>query len=134
MKKVKFAFWLIILALFGLLVYQNQSYFLTKHSLEINLYFTSGRTLPFHNLVIIVAFFGFGLLIAYTSSLFERFRANKTIKKLRADAQSLQGTIDQMRADVEALKAHPLSDTNAGALEEPADTSSQSEAEETPQA
>lgn len=105
MKKVKLAFWVIILALFGLLIYQNQTFFLTKHSLEIDLYFTAGRTIPVYNLVIVVAFFGFGLLIAYTSSLFERFRANKTIKELRGNVRSLQGTIDQMRQDVEALKA-----------------------------
>lgn len=104
MKKVKIAFWVIILALFGLLIYQNQPFFLTKHSLELNLYFTAGRTVPVYNLVIIVAFFGFGLLIAYTSSLFDRFRANKTIKELRANVRSLQGNLEQVKKDVEILK------------------------------
>jgi Ni/Fe-hydrogenase subunit HybB-like protein len=105
MKKVKLAFWIIILILFGLLIYQNQPYFLTEHSLELDLYFTAGRTVPVFNLIIVVAFFGFGLLIAYTSSLFERFKANKTIKELRGNEHTLQTTIDQMRTDVETLKA-----------------------------
>lgn len=108
MKKVKLAFWIIILALFGVLIYQNQPYFLTKHSLGLNLYIFNRETVPVYNLVIIVALFAFGLLIAYTSSLIERFRANKTIKELRAKVKSQQGTLDQVKQDVEILKT-PLS-------------------------
>jgi hypothetical protein len=108
MKKVKLAFWIIILALFGVLIYQNQPYFLTKHSLELNLYIFNRETVPVYNLVIIVAFFAFGLLIAYTSSLIDRFRANKTIKELRAKVRTQQGTLDQVKQDVEILKT-PLS-------------------------
>ena len=46
MKKVKLAFWIVILVLFGLLIYQNQPYFLSKHSLSLNIYFSAGRTVP----------------------------------------------------------------------------------------
>ena len=104
MKKVKIVFWLIMLGLLVLVVFQNQDFFLTKHSLSINLGFTQ-RTIPeAYNLLIIVAFFGLGVLIAYVSSLFERFKANKTIKELRHTINSHQETIAQMRREVDALK------------------------------
>lgn len=104
MRKVKFAFWIIILALFSVLVFQNLEYFITENSLILNLYFYNRETVPVYNLVIIVAFFAFGLLISYTSSLLDRFRANRTIKELRAKVKSLQGALDQVKKDVEILK------------------------------
>lgn len=108
MKKVKFAFWIIMLALFGLLIYQNHPYFIDKHALELNLYFTDERIFQVRNVVMLVVFFTFGLLMAYTSSLIDRFRANKTIKELRAKIRSLQDNLDQVKKDVEVLKT-PLS-------------------------
>lgn len=103
MKKVKLAFWFIILVLFALIVYQNQEYFLAKHSIGINLYFTKGVTPDVYNLIIVVVFFGAGLLVAYISSLFERFKANKTIKELRGTVQSLQGNVSETKKDADSL-------------------------------
>lgn len=104
MKKVKLAFWFIILVLFALIAYQNQEYFLAKHSIGINLYFTEGITPEVYNLIIVVVFFGAGLLVAYISSLFERFKANKTIKELRITVKSLQDNMTGMKKDVDSLK------------------------------
>ena len=134
MKKVKLAFWIIILVLFGLLIWQNQPYFLSKHSLALNLYFTNGRTIPVFNLIILVAFFCFGLLIAYTSSLLERYRAGKTIKELRANALSLQDTIIGMKNDIAELKSAPRGTHEPQSIEESATAPpAVEEAETTPQ-
>lgn len=103
MKKVKLAFWFIILVLFALIVYQNHAYFLAKHSIGINLYFTEGITPDVYNLIIVVVFFGAGLLVAYISSLFERFRANKIIKELRSTVKSLQDSVSGTEADADSL-------------------------------
>lgn len=109
MKKVKITFWILVIIFLGLLVWQNQDYFFAKHSLGINLYFTSRVTPDVYNLVIIAVFFASGLLIAYLSSLFERFRAKKTIKELRNANNSNQETIGQMRREVDALKTPAVS-------------------------
>ena len=104
MKKAKIAFWIILIGLLGLIVYQNQGYFLTKHSLDINLWFTRRVVPPVQNVMIIVAFFLFGLLIALIHNLFERYRTNKTIKELRNTIKTNQATISQMRQEIDALK------------------------------
>jgi hypothetical protein len=104
MKKVKLTFWIMIIGLLALLVFQNQPYFFTKHSLSLNLYFTARYTPDVPNLLIIAVFFAAGLLIAYLSSLFERFKANKALKDLRATNKSYQETVEQMRREVDALK------------------------------
>jgi NADH:ubiquinone oxidoreductase subunit 5 (subunit L)/multisubunit Na+/H+ antiporter MnhA subunit len=104
MKKVKLTFWILIIGLLALLVYQNQTYFFSQYSLGINLGFFKRVSPDIYNLVIIAAFFCFGLLIAYISSLFDKFKAKKTIKELKSASKSHQDTITQMRQEVDALK------------------------------
>ena len=104
MKKVKIAFWVVIIILLGILIYQNQPYFFTKHSLQINLWVTEGITKDLYNIIFIAAFFAGGLLIAYISTLFERFKLNKIIKELRNKEKTNQATIAEMRKEVDALK------------------------------
>ena len=104
MKKVKLTFWLLVVVFLGLLIWQNQSFFFTRHSLELNLGFTHRVTPGLPNLVFIVMFFAAGLLVAYLSSLLERFRAGKTIRELKNTNKSHQDTIAQMRREVDALK------------------------------
>lgn len=114
MKKVKLIFWILVVIFLGLLIWQNQAYFFTKYSLGLNLYFSNRVTPEVYNLVFIAIFFASGLLLAYISSLFERFKANKTIKELRSVNKTHQDTIDQMRREVDALKT---SASPPGALE-----------------
>lgn len=104
MKKVKIAFWGVLLVLIGLLVYQNWDFFSARKSLGIDLYFTQGQTPELANLIFFAAFFAAGLLIAYISSLFERFKLNKTIKDLKNQERNHQTVIAEMRKEVQALK------------------------------
>ncbi len=104
MKKVKIAFWIILIVLLGITVYQNQGYFLTKHSLDINLWFTRRIVPPVQNGIVILAFFLFGLLVGLIHNFFERYRTNKTIKDLRNTIRSNEAAIGQMRQEIEALK------------------------------
>jgi NADH:ubiquinone oxidoreductase subunit 5 (subunit L)/multisubunit Na+/H+ antiporter MnhA subunit len=122
MRKLKIAFWIILIGLLGLIVYQNQGYFLTKHSLDINLWFTRRFIPPVQNLVIIAAFFVFGLLIAMIQNLFERYRMNKTIKELRNTIHTSQTTISQMRQEIDAMKPAAAIDrpTDPAGVETPA--------------
>ncbi len=104
MKKFKYGLWVIFIALIGLLVYQNKSFFLTKYSLGLNLGFYQNDTPELYNLVIITAFFFCGMLITYGSSLFERYRSKKTIKTLQSTIDASSKTIADLKKEVDALK------------------------------
>jgi hypothetical protein len=73
MKKVKIAFWVILIGFFVLVVFQNQAFFMAKQSFLINLYFKKYYTAETFNAVIMLALFLCGFLIAYFSGLAERF-------------------------------------------------------------
>jgi hypothetical protein len=105
MKRFKYGLWAIFIALIGLLVYQNKDFFLDiRHSLRLNLGFYKDSTPELHNLVIIAAFFFCGMLITYGSSLFERYRAKKTIKTLQSTIDASSETIAALKKEVDALK------------------------------
>ena len=104
MKKFKYVLWAIFFALIGLLVFQNKPFFLTKYSLGINLGFYENVTPEVYNLIIIAAFFFCGMLIAYGTSLIERYRAKKTIKLLQSTIDASSQTIAELKKEVDALK------------------------------
>jgi hypothetical protein len=105
MKKVKIGFWLILLAFLLLAGYQNKAFFLQKNSFDLNFWVTAPYQTPeIHNAVLFAACFLAGLLIAYLSGLFERFRANKTIKQLNTTMNDQKTQAEQLRSEIEALK------------------------------
>jgi len=108
MKNVKIVFWLIIVAFLVLVGFQNKAFFLQKHSFDLNLWVTAPYETPeIHNAVLFVVCFLAGLAIAYFSGLFERYKANKTIKQLTKTANERQAETEQLKAEVEALKRVP---------------------------
>lgn len=108
MKKVKIGFWLIVVALLVLVGFQNKAFFLQKHSFDVNLWFTAPYETPdIYNAVLFVVCFLAGLAIAYLSGLFERYKANKTIKQLTKTVNDRQAEVEQLKAEVEALKSVP---------------------------
>ena len=104
MKKLKYGLWVIFFALIGLLVIQNKDVFLAKYSLSLNLGVYENRTPEIFNLVVIAVFFFCGILIAYTASLLERYRAKKTIKMLQATIDGSSKTIDDLKKEIDTLK------------------------------
>lgn len=104
MKKFKYAFWIILLGLFGLIVYQNREVFLGSESLGINLLFAEYKTPGLPIVLFFAIVFLLGWLVAFVTGAFERFRAGKTIKKLQETIQTQQGAIADMKKDIEALK------------------------------
>lgn len=104
MKKLKILIWLIIIGLLGMVMYQNRDFFLLKHSFGINLVSTQYRSPALPAALLFIGFFLFGWLVAYLSSLADRFRAGKTIKRLQQTIRSQQNDIDAMKKDVAALK------------------------------
>lgn len=104
MKKVKIAFWIILIGFLGLLFYQNQDYFLSKHILRLDLMSTNYQTPELPNAVFLIGFLVIGLLIAYIFSLIDRFKANKTAKFQQSTIDSQQSAIGEMQKEVQKLK------------------------------
>ena len=105
MKKVKIGFWLIIVAFLLLIGFQNKEFFLQKHSFDLNLWVTA----PYHsagiyNAVLFAGSFLAGLIIAYLSGLFERFKANKACKQLNKTVADQKNELAQLKTEVEAFK------------------------------
>ncbi|MCJ8500504.1 lipopolysaccharide assembly protein LapA domain-containing protein [Desulfatitalea alkaliphila] len=107
MKKVKLVFWIVILALLGLIVYQNRDVLLTaEQPLSINLGFGSYQTpaLPF--VIYFLFFFVLGWLIAFLFGFVERIKTGKKVKKLKDTINSQAEAITAMKKDIETLKPH----------------------------
>ena len=105
MKKVKIALWLIMLGVTALIAYQNKAFFLENHSFTVNFFvWDILRSPEWTNAVWFLACFSIGLLIAYFFGLMERFRANRTIKDLKAKTDSLLDMISQLREELESRK------------------------------
>ena len=105
MKKVKIAFWAVILILIGIFVYQNEVYFMGKNSLGLKLpFFETLYTPELPNAFLFLLFFLIGFLIAYFLNLSERFQSKKTIKNLNAATISQLEEISELKKEVESLR------------------------------
>ena len=112
MKKVKIAFWVVILFLVALFFYQNKGVLMEKQSLSYGLPFLEVQhapELPFA-LFLLLSFL-LGLLVAYFFSLSERFKSKKTIKNLNAAATSQLEEISGLRKEMDALRGGSSGDT-----------------------
>jgi uncharacterized integral membrane protein len=101
MKQLKIVFWILIIAFIALFVYQNQSLFLAKQAIRIDLQFASYELPDLPNVIILMACFLIGLLISYFFSLSERYRSKKIIKNLNTTIVSLQQEISTLKSSLE---------------------------------
>ena len=105
MKKSKLVIWAIIVIFLGLIITQNQSFFLLDQSLRLNLLIMNEIHTPKVPVVIIILiFFISGLIIAYLLNLPERFRSNRKIKKLNATLDSHLNEISSLKKEIDELK------------------------------
>lgn len=105
MKKVKIGFWLVIVAFLVLIGFQNKAFFLQRHSFDLNVWVTAPYQTPeIYNAVLFAVCFVAGLAVAYLSGLFERFKANKTIKQLTKTVNDRQAENAQLKTEIQALK------------------------------
>jgi uncharacterized integral membrane protein len=105
MKKSMFAIWAIIVIFLGLVITQNQDFFLLDHSLRLNLWVLGEYNSP--SLPAAVTFlltFIFGLIIAYLLNLPEHFRSKRSIKKLNATIASHLNEISALKKELDTLK------------------------------
>jgi uncharacterized integral membrane protein len=102
MKKIKILFWVIIFGLLGLLIFQNQGFFLARNSFGLNLYFTQYQIPEAPNAILFVGAFLAGLLIAYIFNLFGQYKNSKTIKNLNATINSQVEMISRLKSEIGA--------------------------------
>ncbi len=106
MKKVKIGFWVLLIAFLLLVGYQNKAFFLQKNTFGLNLYLTDAYMTPeIFNGVLFGVCFATGLIIAYFFGLFDRFRANKTIKQLNTELESQRQQIESLNTELNAFKS-----------------------------
>ncbi len=111
MKKVKLAFWLILVGLMGIVFWQNQAFFLEKKSVGINYVVGSYQSPELQIVLYFLIFFLAGLLISYFHSLSERFAARKTIKKLNEELAHAGIKISELEA---AMSSPQAADSETG--------------------
>lgn len=107
MKKLKYAFWLIVIAFIAVVISQNWEYVTTPHVLKLNLFIYNKLIPPLTNGAIIAICVGIGVMIMmlfYFASRYENYRANKTIKALRLAMEESQKSISHLQQEVELLK------------------------------
>jgi|SaaInl8_200m_RNA_FD_contig_31_98065_length_1719_multi_9_in_0_out_0_2 hypothetical protein len=107
MKKVKYAVWLIILASLGVLIYQNQAYFLAEESLKVDM-IKWKYTLP---AIPNVAYWGIcllvGLLLAGFKGLLVSFRLKREIKEKTAFISKLEKENDELSKELAPFQGDP---------------------------
>ena len=104
MKNLKIAFWIILFAFIGLILFQNREFYMSQHSLGIDLMFFNYQTPEVPNAVLFLAFFFAGLLISYFFSLLERFNSRKANKNLTESLGTCEKMLDALKAENEGLK------------------------------
>ncbi len=105
MKRVKIAFWIIVIGFIALVVFQNKFFFMAKQSLAINLWIKKYNTPEIANAIFFLVCFFAGLLAAYFASLSGRFKSKKTIKNLKTSLDSQSEIISELKEEVELLKS-----------------------------
>jgi uncharacterized membrane protein YciS (DUF1049 family) len=108
MKQSKMVIWVIIFVFIGLIIFQNQDFFLEHKILHVNLGIVDYESPQVLVAIIFLAFFFFGVIIAYLFSLPERFKTKKMLKKLKAINTSLENELADLKRDVAALKGEPV--------------------------
>jgi uncharacterized membrane protein YciS (DUF1049 family) len=108
MKKLKYVFWLLLIAFFGVVIYQNWDYAtFVNDNLKLNLFVYNKPIPPLTNGAIIAICVGVGVLITmlfYLASRYEAYRAKKTIKALRKSMEESNKSVSELKQEVELLK------------------------------
>jgi uncharacterized integral membrane protein len=100
MKKVKIAFWLIILVFAGVFAYQNKDFLMAKKSFILTLPLLETLHTPeLPHAVLFLVFFLTGFLMAYFFGLYGRFKSKKAVKKLNTAVAPQQDELIREKTD-----------------------------------
>jgi uncharacterized integral membrane protein len=120
MKKATLIVWVIILGFIALVIFQNQTFFMSHHALQLNLGVVKHNLPPNVPIaVVFIFFFLSGLVIAYLFGLSTRFKARRTAKKLNAAIISHKDEAAKLKSELDTLKGQ---DTPATSSRQAAET------------
>jgi uncharacterized membrane protein len=104
MRNFKIGFWAVIFGLTGIVIFQNQDFFMVKQSLSIDLIVTKYETPELFRAILFAAIFLTGFVISYIFTLIDRLRFRKAVKSLGAEIDSQNENITSLINELEALK------------------------------
>lgn len=104
MKKTKIIIVCVIILMTVFIIFQNDDLFLTNRSLEFNFFFTAFKTPALPAAIYFIIWLLLGCLIMYFFNLYDRFVANKEIKRLNAVCDQQLEKIKYLENLVETLK------------------------------
>ncbi len=109
MSKLKIIFWVLIAALIAVVFYQNEDFCLnTAQSMRIHLYVFPEYTSPqLPAAVFLLAFFLFGMLVAWLFGLAARLRLRRGIRQLEQARTAQEKEIASLREEIAGLKGGP---------------------------
>jgi|GEM_PF-5390312 len=92
MRKLKFFLAVVLLGVFGLLIYENRALFGQWYAFDFNLFFYEYKAPKLMVGVYFIAVFLLGFLIAYFSGLMEKYRLRRIIRSLENELASAGDT------------------------------------------
>jgi uncharacterized integral membrane protein len=102
MRKIKIALWVVVFGFLAMLILQNQEFFFSKTGFGLDFYYQKYQIPKAPNVILFLAVFFIGLLIAYVLSLFGQFKVKKTLKNLNATIKSQMEVISDLKGEIEA--------------------------------
>ncbi|WP_457552304.1 LapA family protein [Desulfobacula sp.] len=109
MKTIKYILWLIILAAFGILIYQNIDYFMTTTALKFDLKISSWNwTIPeLQNIAYFGICFVLGIILTGIRGFITKFGLKKEIKTKNAQIASLKEQISNLTTELSVFQNDP---------------------------
>ena len=104
MKNFKIGFWAVIFGLIGIVIFQNQDFFMAKQILSIDFIFTKYETPELHRAILFAGIFLTGFIISYIFTLIDRLRFRKVVKSLGAEIDSQNKNIASLINELESVK------------------------------
>ncbi len=122
MKKVKLTIIGIIVLLALVFIFQNQTYFLQKQILTLDLFVTTPFTTPeVSNIVICLASLLLGIILSFISSLSGRVKRKRAVKELNKTLTQRETELNELKNKVETgLAPGPGPESETGTTSEPA--------------
>jgi len=111
MKKLITILWITVILVIGLVFIQNQSLYLTKQSIGLNLLLFDIALPPISNGIILLFFFFSGILLSAASSLIGRFKTRKALKRCKATGDGYIDKIGALKTQLDEMKSHSTTRT-----------------------
>lgn len=129
MKKLKYAFWLLIMVLAAVVVFQNKGFFIVERSFKLNLYFFEYASPELPTAVYYFAVFLIGFLLCFFMSLSKKFKTRKTVRQLNEQLAAKDRRISELDSELAAAGKAQQAPAMPAGPEEAADPQSAPSAE-----